>query len=154
MPEQDWHREARIKLVKRLKESYVRVEDAHGGQSDLGLFRGRVGSANHLSDADIIVFSSRKKICRIIEIESAINPKKIIGIVVATHLCTTCHRVDNTLEGRTEQFSLRKISLEILYRKQAKGANTSYKLNLIKRPLKKLIKTSKGCLIDFSWKPI
>ena len=156
MNEQDWHEAARLKLVGLLGKDYDRVECSHGEHSNLGLFRGRVISVNHLSDADIIALSPRNRIRRIIEIESSINPKKVIGIIVATHLCTTCHRVEPKIQRGYERYRLREreIVLEIRYRRLERGSNTSLKLKRLKKPLKEMIKTSKGCLVDFIWRPI
>jgi hypothetical protein len=100
----------------------------------------RLRRSGCLSDADIVVFDPTSgRINTIIEIESALNPKKIMGIVIATHLCNFCRimKIDYELEN---------IRLEIVYRKAPSGSKKDLKLAIFEPILNEIIRVTKGCL--------
>jgi len=143
MVEHEWHKKVREEFVEKLKKSGVIVYSSHTDYSKLELFRNKVKRENCLSDADIVVFDSiHKKIKQIIEVETDMNPKKLIGIVFATHLCDYC-RI------KKENFSLIDISLKIICKKAKEKSKKALKLDVIKEPLEDIIKTTKGCLSKF-----
>ena len=143
MIDQKWHKKTREKFVAELKKLKLNVYSSHGEYSKLELFREEVRRQNCLSDADIVVFDSEnKKIKQIIEIETDINPKKIIGIVLATHFCDYC-RI------KKKDYPLENISLRIILRKAKEKSKKALKLDVIKKPLENIIETTKGCLSKF-----
>ncbi len=146
MTEGKWHKEVREKIYEKLKESKFPVYTSHSKISKLELYRGEVERKNCLSDADIIVFDSKnKKIQRIIEIENDINPKKIMGIILATHFCDTCRIME-------VDYPLKNISLMIILRKPKEKSKKPQKLKLIEKSLKDIIKNTKGCIYKFELK--
>lgn len=81
MIDQKWHKKTGDEFVDKLKKLKLNVYSSHSDYSKLELFRRKVRRQNCLSDADIVVFDSKnKKIQQIFEIETDINPKRIIGI--------------------------------------------------------------------------
>jgi len=142
MLEHDWHKKVREEIFQKLQPN---AYSSHSEISKLELYRDSVKRQNCLSDADIVVFDPiSKKIMQIIEIETQINPKKIIGIVLATHLCSFC-RI------KKENHLLDNISLKIVYKKSVQGSKKDMKLEVIKQPLKEIIANTKGCLSDFAF---
>ncbi len=145
MKEGKWHKKIREKIFKELKKSNPHVLSSHSDYSKLELFRESVKRENCLSDADIVVFDSgNKKIEKIIEIENEINPKKFIGIVLATDFCTTCR-----IKGKN--YPLEKISLQIIYKKPKVGSRKALKLQVMKKPLDYIVKNTEGSLAEFDW---
>jgi len=145
MIEGKWHKEVREKIFKKLKKLKLPIFSSHSDISKLELFRREVKRQNCLSDADIVVFDSEnKKIKQIIEIENDINPKKFMGIVLATHLCKYCR-----IKG--DDYPLRNIALKIIYRKPKLKSKKPLKLKVMKEPLGDIIKNTKGCLSQFDW---
>lgn len=143
MIEQEWHKKVREEIVEKLKKLKYPVYSSHGEISKLELFRREVKRQNCLSDADIVVFDSEnKKIQQIIEIETAINPKKIIGIVLATHFCDYC-RI------RKKDYPMENVSLKIIFKKAKEKSKKALKLDVIKKPMEDIIETTKGCLFKF-----
>lgn len=131
----EWHQKVRTEEFEKLRPNAF---SSHSEVSKLELFRGEVKRQNCLSDADIVVFDSEsKKIKQIIEIETQVNPKKIIGIILTTHLCNYC-RI------KKENHSLENIFLKIIYKKAKEGSKKAIKLDVIKEPLKEIIGTIKG----------
>jgi len=146
MIDQKWHKKTREEFVDKLKKLKLNVYSSHGEYSKLELFREEVRRQNCLSDADIVVFDSKnKKIKQIIEIETDINPKKIIGIVLATHFCDYC-RI------KKKDYLLENISLRIILKKAKEKSKKALKLDVIKKPLENIIETTKGCLSKFELK--
>jgi len=145
MIEGKWHKNIREEIFKELRKSNPYVFSSHSDYSKLELFRGDVIRENCLSDADIVVFDSgNKKIERIIEIENEINPKKFIGIVLATDFCSACR-----IRGKNHP--LEKISLSIICRKPKERSKKALKLKVMKKPLDNIIKNTKGSLAEFDW---
>jgi len=145
MIEGKWHKKTREEIFRELKRSNPYVFSSHSDYSKLELFKGDVIRENCLSDADIVVFDSENnKIERIIEIENEINPKKFIGIVLATDFCSMCR-----IKGKN--YPLEKISLQIIYRKPKMGSRKALKLKVMKKPLDNIIKKTKGSLAVFDW---
>jgi len=152
MKEQEWHKRVREELVEKHKKTGLRVEQSHGVNPNLELFRGNLGRANCLSDADIVVFNSDGNIAKIIEIESEPNPKKILGVVIATHLCTLC-KVSKK-DKKEPPHQLANILLEIVYKKPKAKSKKADKLAVMYEPLLEMVKNSKGgCVSSFKWKP-
>jgi len=147
MKEGGWHQKVREELLYRLKETEARVESSHGVNPNLELFRGNLRRPNCLSDADLIVFDSDEKIIKIIEIESELNPKKISGVVMATHLCTLCR-----VKKEEDPYQLTNVLLEIIYKKPKVKSQKEAKLAVMYGPLLEMVKNSKGgCLSSFRW---
>jgi predicted nucleotidyltransferase len=143
MTEGKWHKKVRKEIFEKLKKLKFPVYSSHSEVSKLELFRSEVKRKNCLSDADIVVFDSEnKKIQQIIEIENAINPKKIIGIVLATHFCDYCRIME-------ENYPLKNILLKIIFRKPKEKSKKPLKLDVIKKPLEDITKNTKGCLSKF-----
>lgn len=137
MMEQEWHKQVREEILEKYKKSGTRVEWSHGENPS---------RANCLSDADIVVFDSEGKITKVIEIESEPNPKKVMGVVIATHLCTLCKVKDE------RPYPLANILLEIIYRKSKAKSKKADKLAVMFEPLLEMVKNSKsGCLSSFRW---
>ena len=81
MAEHEWHKKVREETVEKLRKSKFIVYSSHTDYSKLELFRDEIKRENCLSDADIVVFDSKhEKIREIIEVETAMNPKKLIWI--------------------------------------------------------------------------
>ena len=143
MAEHEWHKKVREATVKELKKKKFIVYSSHTDYSKLELFRNEIKRENCLSDADIVVFDSKHgKIRHIIEVETAMNPKKLIGIVLATHFCDYC-RI------KKEDYPLKNISLKIVCRKAGEKSKKALKLNVIKKALEDITKTIRGCLSKF-----
>ncbi|GAI32753.1 unnamed protein product [marine sediment metagenome] len=81
---------------------------------------------------------------KIIEIESEPNPKKIIGIVIATHLC-------NWLRAEGNNYALKNIILEIRYREPVPKSKKALKLNVIEGPLREMIENREGSVSYFKF---
>jgi len=147
MKEGAWHRQVRDAMVNNLRKTEARVEQSHGENPNLELFRGNTGRANCLSDADIIVFDSNGVITKVIEIESEPNPKKILGVVMATHLCTLCR-----IQDKKCLYPFANITLEIVYKRPKVKSTKEDKLSVMYEPLLEMVKNSKGgCLSSFKW---
>lgn len=146
MIDQKWHKKTREEFVDELKKLKLNVYSSHSDYSKLELFRREVRRQNCLSDADIVVFDSEnKKIQQIIEVETDINPKRIIGVVLATHFCDYC-RI------KKKDYPLENISLRIILKKAKEKSKKALKLDVIKKPLENIIETTKGCLSKFELK--
>jgi len=146
MTEHKWHKKVREEFVEKLKKLKFKVYSSHSDYSKLELFREKVERQNCLSDADIVVFDSKyKRIRQIIEVETAMNPKKLIGIVFATHFCDYC-RI------REKYYTLKNIFLNIVCKKAKEKSKKALKLEVIKKSLGDIIKTTKGCLSKFEMK--
>ena len=143
MAEHKWHKKVREEIVEKLRKSKFIVYSSHTDYSKLELFRNKVKRENCLSDADIVAFDSQhRKIRQIFEVETAMNPKKLIGIVIATHFCDYC-RIKEV------DYPLKNISLKIICKKAGEKSKKPLKLYVIKKPLEYIIKTTKGCLLKF-----
>jgi len=147
MSESNWHRQVRKKYVKKLKMEFSDVFSSHSGKTDVDLFRGESYRENHFSNADIIVLNDKEKVIKIIEIESVLNPKKIFGIVLATHFSTLC-RVKKVGDAKTEKqnYPLKNIELEIVYKKPKDKAKGTEKIKIIEKLADSLINSSTGCV--------
>jgi len=147
MSESKWHQYVRKEYVKKLKMRFSDVFSSHSGYTDLDLFRGESCRENHFSNADIIVLNDKEKVKKIIEIESALNPKKIFGIVLATHFSTLC-RVKKVGDAKTEKqnYPLKNIELEIVYKKPKDKAKGTEKIKIIEKLADSLINSSTGCV--------
>jgi len=139
--ESEWHKETRERIVRTLESQGHRVIASHPRQ--LNLFREEVKIENCLSDADIVVFGNGR-IEKIIEIESEPNPKKIIGIVIATHLC-------NWLRAEGNNYAFKNIILEIRYREPVPKSKKALKLNVIEEPLREIIENREGSVSYFKF---
>jgi len=146
MTEHEWHKKVREATVEELKKKKFIVYSSHTDYSKLELFRNEVKRKNCLSDADIVVFDSQhRKIRRIIEVETAMNPKKLIGIVLATHFCDYC-RI------RGKDYPLENVSLSIICKKAKEKSKKGKKLEVIEKPLENIVKKTEGCLSNFEMK--
>jgi DNA polymerase II large subunit len=144
MAESAWHKKVREEIWNSLKPNAF---SSHSDVSKLELFRGPKKRENCLSDVDIVeITPDRKDIIRLIEIETAMNPKKLIGIVLATHLCDRC-------KTPYKEYSLDKISLSIICRKEKEKSKKPLKLAVIKRALDELLFDFKipGCLAKYDF---
>lgn len=140
--ESKWHEGIR----KELKKSRGNAFDSHSGISRLELYRGENKRENCLSDVDLVVLDSdNKKIVELIEIETAINPKKLIGIVLATHFCDSCRMP----EGRI--LPLREIPLTIIYKKEKAKSKKPLKIGVIEKALDEAIKRIPGSVKSFQF---
>jgi len=138
-----WHKKVREEIYNHFKPNAF---TSHSKISELELFRGGTHRQNCLSDADIIVIDSKtKKIKEIIEIETQPNPKKIMGIVIATHLCNLCRINEDCYQP------LERIHLKIVYQKAKEKSKKGMKLDIIKEPLDGIIKNTNGCISDFTF---
>jgi len=139
--ESNWHKKIRKRIVEAFESQGLRVITAHPRR--LNLFREEVKRENCLSDADIVVFGNGR-IEKIIEIESEPNPKKMIGIIIATHLC-------NRLRAESNNYALRNIMLEIRYREPVPKSKKALKLGVIEESLQEMIKKVEGSVSHFSF---
>jgi len=134
MEESDWHKKVQ-------KEIFHKHETNGYSSHDRRLYLYKDGSEerNCLSDADIIVKDpSFGEISKIIEIETALNPKKIMGILMVTHVCNIC-KID-------KEYPLRNITLEIIIRKAPPTSEKDKKLEIILPILNEFIHYRKGSI--------
>jgi len=144
MIESFWHGKVRRRIYEMSKPNAFTSHDQIG---NLNLFKGQTRIKNCLSEADIVVLDpNSKKVVKIIEIETALNPKKIMGIVMATHVCDSCR-----IKG--VDYHLRDIELEIIFREAPSGSKKDLKLAVIKPILDQFIKESKGCISKLKIRP-
>ena len=140
MAESHWHKKVRLETFEKIRPN---AYSSHSEISKLELFRGEAKRPNCLSDADIVVFDpDSNKIKEIIEIETALNPKKIIGIVLATHLCNLCR-----IKG--ENHLLKDISLKIIYKKAKRGSKKDLKKDIFEKPLRDILNKYEGSISEF-----
>lgn len=139
--ENEWHKMTRERIVKTLKSQGHRVITAH--PKHINLFREDIKRENCLSDADIVVFENGI-VKKIVEVESEPNPKKLIGIVIATHLC-------NWLRARKDDYPIKNVLLEIRYRKPVPKSKKELKLDIIEKPLKKILNSLEGSVSNFEF---
>ena len=139
--ESEWHKETMERIVRALESQGNQVITSHPRQ--LNLFRKKVKIENCLSDADIVVFGN-SRIEKIIEIESEPNPKKTIGIVIATHL-------SNWLRAEGNNYALKNIILEIRYREPVPKSKKALKLSVIEEPLREMIENREGSVSHFKF---
>jgi len=153
MSESKWHQYVRKEYVKKLKMRFSDVFSSHSGYTDLDLFRGESCRENHFSNADIIVLNDKEKVIKIIEIESVLNPKKIFGIVLATHFSTIC-RVKKVGDIKTKKhnYPIKDIELKIVYKKPKDKAKDTEKIKIIKELADNLIDLSTGCVRELTIK--
>jgi hypothetical protein len=149
--EQKWHEEIREAVMAKLeRQGKKEVKGSHLDNPKIELYRQEKNSANRLSDVDIAVFNLQDQtISEIVEVESAINPKKFVGIVLTTHLCYKCSHsyYPNDL------FDLREktVSLLIVYKAPSEDSKKAEKLEVMKDALKLVIEKTPGSLKDFDW---
>ena len=140
MSESDWHEEVREKVWNSLKPN---AYSSHTEISKLELYRGEIKRKNCLSDVDIIVLDPvNKNIVQLIEIEKVMNPKKLIGIVLATHFCDICR----SPEGDKP---LKDISLKIVGNKEKVKSKKPLKLDVIKQALDEILLNIPGSVASF-----
>ena len=144
MKDKGWHKKVREETIRKLKQKNREIYTSHAGIANLNLYRGEKIRANCLSDTDIVVFDNNK-ITHIIEVESTVQPKHIIGDILATHLC------DNCVIHKKGKFPLKNIHLKIIYKKAKPGSKKTMKMVVIEKPLKEAIKKIKGCLSSFEF---
>lgn len=137
--ENEWHKKTRKRIVKTLENQGIRVITSH--PKHINLFREKINREHCLSDADIAV-AKDGKIEKIIEVESEPNPKKLIGIIIATHLC-------NWLRANEDDYPLKKIILEIRYREPVPKSKKKLKLDIINKPLKEILSSLDGSVSNF-----
>jgi hypothetical protein len=155
MLEQKWHEEVRLEKIAELEKQGLDVRGSHKDNPKIELYRNEKKTENRLSDADIAVFNPQDKtISQIIEIESQLNPKKIIGIVLATHFCSKCSYFQGNARSGEDLYMLKEksVTLVIIYKTPRNKSRKADKLKVIMEPLKEIVKNTQGCLIDFSWK--
>lgn len=142
MAESAWHKKVREEIWGSLKPNAF---SSHSDVSKLELFRGAIKRENCLSDVDIVELTPDKKnIVRIIEIETAMNPKKLIGIVLATHLCNWCRILG-------KNYPLKDIHLKIICRKEKEKSKKPLKLEVIKIALDDILLKIPGCVANYSF---
>jgi len=140
MSESPWHRQVREKVFDSFKPN---VLSSHTNISKLELYRGEKKRENCLSDVDIVVLDSTNEyITQLIEIETAMNPKKLIGIVLATHFCDSCRLPSG-------QKQLIKIALKIICKKEKDKSKKPLKLDVIKAALDEIILKIPGSVSSF-----
>jgi|GEM_PF-3539740 len=150
MAESKWHKKVREEILGQLPKGTA--YSSHSDTSKLELFNVPEGQElkkwHCLSEADIVVFEDkdRKKIAEVIEIESSFNPKKIIGIVIATHLCNICR-----INGKN--YVLENIKLSIIYKMGPDKGKRVYNIEIIKSPLNEFIKRIPGSISEFNFSP-
>jgi hypothetical protein len=142
MSEHAWHKKVREEVLAKQKPN--RAYSSHSDVSKLELYRvaadERPKRINCLSDADIVVFNpDSSRIDKIIEIESALNPKKVIGIVLATHLCNICRILKTNYE-------LNNVVLKIIFKKAPLRSKKDYKLEVFEPIISQIIRSTNGCL--------
>jgi len=148
MGEHVWHKKVREEVFS--KYDPANAYQSHSEISKLYLFNVAQGKKPRridcMSDADIVVLDSDSiRITKIIEIESALNPKKIIGIVLATHLCRVCS-IRSKHDEPKKYFELKDVVLEIVFKKAPPRSKKDYKLEVFKPYIDSIIKTTGGCL--------
>jgi hypothetical protein len=158
MQEQKWHELTRLAIIAKLGREGKEVKGSHQKNPKIELYRHNRNQESRLSDADIAVFNRKEKIVpEIVEVESEINPKKFVGIVLITHLCTLCfcalYLDKNNPKSKSDEFDLRKrsVSLKIVYKAPEEGSLKAEKLGVMKEALKPVIDSIDGCLKDFDW---
>jgi hypothetical protein len=151
MAEHWWHKKVREEVFSTYNPP--KAYQSHSDYSKLYLFRtenlAKPTRVNCLSDADIVVFDpSSKKIAKVIEIETALNPKKIIGIILTTHLCDRCSYREERGASK-EYLELKDIALEIIYRRAPARSKKDLKLNVFEPIIKKIIQSTEGSIARF-----
>lgn len=145
--EQKWHELVRLEIIDELESQGRNAKGSHARNPNIELFRNGLNYKNRLSDADIAELDDKNgRVLQIIEIESQINPKKFIGIVLATHLCNECLL-------KTEHYVLNdwEVILRIVYKKPVENSREADKLTIMKEPLMSMIRETRGSLKDFEW---
>lgn len=138
MAESVWHRKVRREILMELGQG---AYSAHEGKTNLNLYREKIATENCLSDVDIILTRSGE-VTKIVEVESELNPKKIMGIVLATHTCNKLvARGINEFEGQAKL--LDGITLEIVYRESPPGSKKDQKLRIMMPILKDFIEKNR-----------
>jgi hypothetical protein len=149
MGEHAWHKKVREEIFSSQQPN--KAYTSHSVVSILELFRvgtgERLSRKGCLSDADIVVFNGNsEKITKIIEIESALNPKKIMGIVLATHLCNFCRILK-------KDYELDDVRLDIAFKKAPQRSKKDLKLTIFEPILQDFIKHTKGCISELVFSP-
>jgi len=149
MGEHAWHKKVREEIFSRQQPN--KAYTSHSAVSKLELFRVGTGELlsrkGCLSDADIVVFNGNsEKIAKIIEIESALNPKKIMGIVLATHLCNLCRILK-------KDYELYDVRLDIAFKKAPQRSKKDLKLTIFEPILQDFLKQTKGCISELVFSP-
>lgn len=139
--EKKWHKKTRERIVETLESQGHRVFTSH--PKHINLFREERKRENCLSDADIVVIEN-SIIKKIIEVESEPNPKKLIGIVIATHLC-------NWLRAEGNDYPFKNVLLEIRYRSPVPKSRKELKLDIIEESLRKIINSFEGSVSNFKF---
>lgn len=141
MGESTWHMRVR---EEKLAEYAPNAYSAHIGITNLNLYKDEVAVKNCLSDADVVVLDPQsKKVTRIIEVESELNPKKVMGIVVATHLCNRLVAKGIEEMGR-EPKVLDGITLEIVFREPPRRSGKGQKLDIMMPILMEFIEKNRN----------
>jgi hypothetical protein len=149
--EQAWHEETRLAVIDKLeRQGKKTVKGSHGDNPKIELYRLQKNTENRLSDADIAVFNlSAKTVSEIYEVESAVNPKKFIGIVLTTHFCYKCSNSD--YPEAIFDLNEKTVNLVIVYKDPSGRSKKAEKLDVIKEALKKVIEETQGSLKSFDW---
>lgn len=148
MKEQEWHKVVREELKEKFEKQGFKVNSSHAPKvPNIELFRGELRRKNCLSDADIVIRDSKgENVEKIVEIESEVNPKKFLGIVLATHFCDRCKIDDKNIKP------LKNIVLQIIYKKPKEKSRKRDKLAVMKEPLERIIKTNtEGSVSRLEW---
>ncbi len=144
MTESAWHNKVRTEYRDLYAPNAIA---SHEHITNLNLFRGEIKIENCLSDADIMVIDPGSgRIIKIIEIETALNPKKIMGIVMATHVCDFCRAKSIDRPKTNLDYHLKDIELQIVYQAGPQESKKDLKRKIIKRILNKYIKEIRGCI--------
>ena len=148
MKEQEWHIVVREEIKEKFEKQGFKVNSSHTPKvPNIELFRGELRRKNCLSDADIVIRDAKgESVEIIIEIESEVNPKKFIGIVLATHFCDWCKIDDDNIKP------LKNVVLQIIYKMPRGKSKIAEKLAVIKEPLERIIKTNtEGSVSSLEW---
>ena len=148
MKEQEWHRAVREELKEKFEKQGFIVNSSHTPNvPNIELFRGELRRKNCLSDADLVIRDAKgEQVEKIIEIESEVNPKKFLGIVLATHFCDRC-KID-----KKNIRPLQKVILRIVYKRPKEKSRKGDKLEIMKEPLQRIIEiNTEGSVSKLEW---
>jgi len=148
MAEHPWHKKVRNSIFAQYDPKHAFT--SHSSWSKLFLFHipagGRPGVRNCMSDADIVALSpDSSEVVRIIEVESAMNPKKIMGIVMATHF-SNIYSLRRAVNQPKEYAPLKDIILEIVYKKAPEKSHKDEKADIFMKYLNDFVRNTDGCL--------
>jgi hypothetical protein len=142
LSERDWHQQTKEEVFRNQRPN-IAVQ-SNSSEAKLELVRVLPGDTvkriGFLSDADLVVFDSISgRVRKIIEIEPALDLKKISGIVITTHLCNNCII-------KEIYYELENVCLEIVFKKAPIGSKKDLRLDVFEPLINDLIGSLKGCI--------